>query len=301
MKNSYDYIEVILAIDPFSEQSAEIVEAALSDLPYESFMYGEDADGRGVLKAYIPKSDYDARSLRLALSGLDFSVSFTADIVPPKNWNAEWEGSVPPLRVGRDVLVKTVHPDGGGSVDNEDARYRILINPQMAFGTGWHDTTRMMIEAMLEHEHEIREGVVMDMGCGTGILAILAARMGARHSFGVDVDAVAAQSGVDNARLNNVDVKIMCGDASLLQRESYDVLLANIHRNVIIADMETYAGSLKRPGKRYSTGVSEGGILLCSGFYESDCPDIIHAAENHGLKLSGRRTSAGWACLSFSF
>ena len=147
---------------------------------------------------------------------------------------------------------------------------------------------------------------VMDLGCGTAVLAILAAKMGAAETTGIDIDAVAAQSGYDNVALNRLRnrVSICCGDASLLQMESYDLLLANIHRNIILQDLATYAKSLRKAGMRYANvdtreSRSDGGLLMVSGFYESDAPDIIDAASAQGLRLIGRKGREGWACLIF--
>ena len=158
----------------------------------------------------------------------------------------------------------------------------------MAFGTGHHDTTYMMMESMLDNAATIRSHVVMDMGCGTGVLAILAAKMGAATVYGIDIDAVAAQSAFDNAKLNRVGTKVKTryGDASLLQRGHYDVLLANIHRNIILMDLRTYATSLRK-----------GGLLMLSGFYESDVNDIVAEAEANGISLVRQRARNGWACL----
>ena len=165
-------------------------------------------------------------------------------------------------------------------------RYNIWIDPQMAFGTGSHHTTYMMMQQMLGID--MRGLSVVDMGCGTAILAILAAKMGARKVFAVDIDAVAAKSAWGNCRWNKVGsrVEVACGDASLLQMGSYDVLLANIHRNIILEDLPTYKRSLRR-----------GGHILLSGFYEADVPAIEKAAMELGLSPLDRVADEGWCCL----
>ena len=159
----------------------------------------------------------------------------------------------------------------------------------MAFGTGHHETTYMMMQSMLDNADLIRDNVVMDMGCGTALLAILAAKMGAAKVYGIDIDAVAAQSAYDNAHLNRVGRKVetYCGDASLLQMGKYNVLLANIHRNIIIMDLRTYAGSLKA-----------GGLLMLSGFYTTDVEAIMTEAVKYDLELVCERERDGWACLT---
>ena len=257
--NSSDYIEVEVSIDPFSEENAEILEAMLSDLPYDSFEIGE-----GSVKCYIQQPLFDRRALRVVLDGLPFAAEFKATKVPFQNWNAQWESSFKPIVVDGVVTVR--------QVDDKTVprtQYNIVLRPEMAFGTGHHETTYMMMQSMLEHKASIRDAVVMDMGCGTAVLGILTAKMGAAKVYGIDIDAVAAQSAYDNARLNRVGtrVEIHCGDASLLQFGSYDVLLANIHRNIILTDLRTYAGSLRG-----------GGLLFLSGFYDSDVEDILKMA-----------------------
>ncbi len=291
--NSNEFIEVTLQFSPFSEELAEIVEAELAELPYDSFMIEEDC-----LKAYIQKDLYDARALKIVLGGLEFPVTFSANMMPSQNWNAQWEKEFTPIIVGRDVTVRALHHDDDDvaaamasvGVHVRRTRYTIRINPQMAFGTGHHDTTFMMMQTMLAERDAIRGKVVMDMGCGTGVLAILAAKMGAAHTYGIDIDAVAAQSAFDNAHLNRIARKVetYCGDASLLQMGKYDVLLANIHRNIILMDMKTYARSLR-----------SGGLLLVSGFYESDAQAIMAEAAERGLNFESQMTRDGWACLKF--
>lgn len=283
--NSEEYVEVTLWADGFNEEVAEIVEAELSELPYDSFMEDTDADGHMVLKAYIEKSKYDSKALKLVLSGLSFAVDFTATLVQARNWNEQWESSFEPIVVDNKVTVRSPRHEG-----LKRTRFNINVNPRMAFGTGHHQTTYMMMEAMLEHEEEMRGHVVMDMGCGTGVLGILAAKMHAAHVFGIDIDAVAARSAFDNAYLNRVarHFETYCGDASLLQMGKYDVLLANIHKNIIIMDLRTYALSLKR-----------GGLLFLSGFYDSeeDRGPVIAEASARGLSLLDSRSRDGWCCL----
>ena len=278
--NSGEYIEVTVTLSPFSVENAEIAEAMIADLPYDSFVTGEKD-----LKCYIQKDLYDRRALRLVLSGLPFDASFTAVPVPFMNWNAEWESSFKPIVVGKSVTVKQMDDE-----QQPRTRYNIRLRPQMAFGTGHHDTTYMMLESMLEYRDNIKGRVVMDMGCGTAVLAILAAKMGALKVYGIDIDAVAAHSAWLNARLNRVGrrVEAYCGDASRLQMGKYDMLLANIHRNIIIMDLRTYSRSLKA-----------GGVLLLSGFFEDDVKDVREEAEKCGLEFIRMKSRGGWACLHF--
>jgi ribosomal protein L11 methyltransferase len=284
---SREYIEVSISIEPFSQENAEIVEAALCELPYESFVIDDPADGSPVpgLKAYIPKDLYDSSRLKLALSGLAFGTKFLARLVPQEDWNRSWEEEFEPITVDGKVTVKSPRHKG-----LPRTRFNITIEPHMAFGTGHHETTFMMVQAMLENEASIRGGIVLDMGCGTAVLAILAAKMGAEHVFAIDIDAVAAQSAFDNSRLNRVSKKIeaYCGDASLIQAGKYDVLLANIHKNVILTDIKTYAGGLRK-----------GGLLAVSGFFETDADDIMEEAGRWNLIPLSSKALDGWSCLQF--
>ena len=276
--NSEQYIEVCVKLSPFTEEMAEIIMAELSELPFDSFVTENP-----FLKCYIQKDSYKPSDVKVVLSGFP-EASFTAAMVQGQNWNAQWEASFEPIVVDGVVTVKAPF-----NVDVPRTRYNIWIDPKMAFGTGYHHTTYMMMQRLLALP--VKGSYVVDMGCGTAILAILAAKMGARKVFAVDIDLVAARSAWGNCRWNRVGTRVetACGDASLLQMSTYDVLLANIHRNIIIEDLPTYVRSLRR-----------GGHLLLSGFYEADVPAIRSAAEALGLVPAGSSAREGWACLVFA-
>lgn len=275
--NSEEYIEVSVRLSPFSEETAEIIIAELSELPFDSFVTEEH-----FLKCYIQKDAYKASDVKVVLSGFP-SASFTAALVQGQNWNKAWEESFEPIVVDGVVTVKAPF-----NKDVPPTRYNIWIDPKMAFGTGYHHTTYMMMSRMLGLP--VRGAYVCDAGCGTAILAILAAKMGARKVFAYDIDLVAARSAWGNCRWNKVGTRVetACGDASLLQMGTYDILLANIHRNIVIEDMPTYARSLRR-----------GGHLLLSGFFEADVPPVTAAALDAGLVPAGESFREGWACLEF--
>ena len=282
--NSQEYIEVSIRITPFTDENAEILMAELEELPFESFT-SEDP----FLKCYIPKDGYNAQRLRLMLSGLEedsFSVEdFSARLIPATNWNALWESNFSPIVVDGRCTIKASFHKG-----LKKTRFNITIDPKMAFGTGHHQTTYMMCKALLDNEASVKGKVVMDMGCGTAILAILAAKMGAAHVYGIDIDAVAAVSAFDNARLNKVSrhVETYCGDASLLQMGKYDVLLANINRNILLQDIPTYSRSLRKDG-----------LLFVSGFYTEDLPMIQGVANAAGLEFMGADSMDNWCCAGF--
>ena len=281
--NSQEYIEVAIRIAPFSEENAEIVTAEISELPFESFS-SEDP----YLKCYIQKELYDAHALKVVLGGVEgygFDVEYSANLIPATNWNAVWESQFNPIVVDGKCTIKASFHEG-----LKKTRFNITIDPKMAFGTGHHQTTFMMCRALLQNEEAVRGKVVMDMGCGTAILAILAAKMKASQVYGIDIDAVAAISAYDNARLNRVGTRIetYCGDASLLQRNTYDVILANINRNILLQDMPTYALSLHKEG-----------LLFVSGFYVEDMPMLIGMAQNSGLQYVSHDSIDNWCCIKF--
>ena len=282
--NSQEYIEVTVNITPFSEENAEIITAEISELPFESFSTEDET-----LKCYIQKELYDAQALKVVMSGLDypdFTVEYTSNLMPAVNWNAVWESQFTPIIVDGKCTIKASFHEG-----LKKTRFNITIDPKMAFGTGHHQTTYMMCRALLQNEDAVRGKVIMDMGCGTAILAILAAKMKAAKVYGIDIDAIAAISAYDNARLNRVGTRIetWCGDASLLQRNSYDVFLANINRNILLQDIPTYAACIHK-----------GGLLFVSGFYLEDMPMIVGMAASVGLNYVSHDSIDNWCCIKFS-
>lgn len=281
--NSQEYIEVAIKITPFSEENAEIVTAEVSELPFESFTTDSP-----YLKCYIQKELYDPQALKVVLNGTEgygFEITHSANLIPATNWNALWESQFNPIVVDGKCTIKASFHEG-----LKRTRFNITIDPKMAFGTGHHQTTYMMCRALLDNEDMVRGKVVMDMGCGTAVLAILAAKMKAARVYGIDIDAVAAISAYDNARINRVGNRIetYCGDASLLQRNSYDVLLANINRNILLQDIPTYALCLRNEG-----------LLFVSGFYVEDMPLIIGMAQNSGLEYVSHDSIDNWCCIKF--
>ena len=278
-----DYIAVHIKIEPFSEERAEIVEAEIVELGFDSFTVEEP-----FLNAFIPLEQFSEPMLKTLLSGFDaeeFRVSHTVELVKEQNWNAAWESDFEPVVVGDQVTVRAVYHK-----DLPRTRYNVVIDPQMSFGSGHHQTTTMMIEQLLEERKALKGKSLLDMGCGTGILAIVAAKLGAGVPVhAVDIDPRCVRSTLANARRNRVPHKIIavCGDASVLIRGQYDYVLANINRNILLADMASYVRALK----------PQGGRIFLSGFYESDIPKLLEAARPLGLKEVSRRTRDDWALL----
>ena len=278
-----DYIAVHIKIEPFSEERAEIVEAEIADLGFDSFTVEET-----FLNAFIPKEQFSEPNLKTVLSafdGADFRVSHTVELVKEQNWNAAWESDFEPVVVGGEVTVKATYHK-----DLPRTRYNIVIDPQMSFGSGHHQTTTMMVEQLLEERKALKGKALLDMGCGTGILAIVAAKLGAAVPVhAVDIDPICVRSTKANARRNRVPHKLITvlGDASVLIRGQYDYILANINRNILLADMASYVRALK----------PQGGRIFLSGFYTADIPMLLEKAASLGLTAESRRSRDDWALL----
>lgn len=271
---------LIAPVDPWRD----ILTVELADIGYESFEEGftDQQSTRGELRAYVPSAKFDATKLSALLTLRDphVSVNWTSEEIADRNWNAEWESSFQPVEVGNEVRIRA---DFHAPV--EGFTHDLVITPRMAFGTGHHATTRMMVLAMLPLELKGRD--VCDLGCGTGVLAILAERMGAASGRAIDID----QGAVDNARENLVrndchTITVEKGDASALAGHQYDLILANIERNVLLDAMPLLAAAL-RPG----------GALFLSGFVVTDRHMLAQSARDHGLELAERLQEGDWAML----
>lgn len=263
------YLEVAITVDPWQEESAEIIIAEIEHLGFDSFLLEAP-----FLKAYIPADIFDENYFKKS------SYLYSVSKIESKNWNAIWESEFEPVILKDKCVIKaSFHKDV------PKARYNIIIDPKMAFGTGHHNTTALMVEAMFSEE--IKGKSVLDMGCGTGILAILAAKMGASAVDAIDIDPIAIDSVKENIKKNRVKKVItpLCGDASLLEKnDRYDIILANINRNILLEDMAVYAISLKK-----------GGSLLISGFYEEDVEMLLNEANRHGLSLVDKESKERWS------
>ncbi len=275
-----DYTEVRIEFSPCSETITDTAAALLAEAGFESFV----PDERG-MTAYIPKSSYKPalRDCLEALPWTDISFSWSAIEIEGQDWNHEWEKNYfKPIIVGdRCVIHSSFH------TDIPVCEYDIVIDPKMAFGTGHHSTTSLILNRLLQMDMTGKK--VIDMGTGTGILSILAAMRGASEVTGVEIDEPAWENAVDNCRLNGVENIVMIhGDASSLASIPYmaDVFLANINRNVITHDIASYCASM-----------AAGATILLSGFYEQDVKIVRDAAESTGLSYIGYTTMNDWACV----
>ena len=271
------YIEYQFIINP-KEPATEILIAELGNLNFESFVETEEG-----LTAYIQKEDWHTNLLDevFILQSKEFNIVAEYSEMAQTNWNAEWEKNFNPIIV--DDLVSIRAPFH----NNPNVKYDIVIEPKMSFGTGHHETTYMMVQHLLQLKLENKK--VLDMGCGTGILAIFAEMKGAKPIDAIDIDNWCYLNSIENAERNNCNsISVYEGDASLLKNKNYDVIIANINRNILLNDIKIYANCL-----------SSGGILLLSGFYKEDFTIINKEAENQKLKLDGELIKNNWMSLKF--
>lgn len=292
------YIEVSFTMDDTGLFRDLLVDTLGNEGPYESFV--ETKDG---LKAYVPVPLFDEAWLNQQLQELrdqfsSFNFQFSTREMEDKNWNAEWE------KGHQAVLVELGDRDQRGANDDaqhqvvrggsvwvrapfhphrDDVNYELIIEPKMSFGTAHHPTTYMMLSYVAELDMVGKR--VLDMGCGTAVLGILAKMRGASYVEGVDIDEWAFNNARENAASNGVDITLKLGDATTLQGH-FDIIIANINRNILLADMERYASVL-----------NAGGTLLLSGFYGADEAALIARANELGMILKGKKNRDGWSAL----
>jgi Ribosomal protein L11 methylase len=252
----------------------------LADIGFDTF----ESNDKG-FAAYIASEQLDLPALESLLihQPVGFEVTFTVREILPQNWNAVWESNFEPVVVADQCYVRaTFHPS------KPTYPYEIIIDPKMAFGTGHHQTTSLVMCYMLEESFDGKE--VLDMGCGTGILAILAAKMGASRIWAIDNDPVCIDSVLENRTLNHTpQIVAKCGTADLISNERFDVILANINRNILLDQLGRYAQALP-----------EGGVLYMSGFYEGDDLEALKVAgADVALTYDSHRTLGGWAAACF--
>ncbi len=279
-----DYRELRLNVNPCSEDATDVLAALLADAGYESFV--PDSEG---LTAYIKAELFDEAALDAALALFPFEaeITRTSVLVEGQDWNSEWEKNYfKPIVVGeRCVIHSSFHRDVPA------AEFDIVIDPKMAFGTGHHATTSQVISALLDIDESGLS--VIDMGTGTGILAILCSMRGAAEVNGIEIDPGAYENALENVALNaqSDHVTLHCGDASTLPTlPKADLFIANINRNIITADLPAYVASL-RPGA----------TMLLSGFYEADIPVIMQVAAPLGLTEVSHSVLNDWTCLKLQF
>ncbi|WP_420151388.1 50S ribosomal protein L11 methyltransferase [Spirosoma sp.] len=272
-----NYIELQLHVSP---DYSDILTAELAELGYDSFVETDEG-----LNAYVTEADFDEASVQELVDKYadQTAIAYQVSSLEKRNWNAEWERDYEPIEVASQVRVRA-------SFHQSDARFRydIVINPKMSFGTGHHETTAMMLEQQLALDFVDRN--VLDVGSGTGILAILAAKMGASNVVAFDIEEWAVENARENAELNDSpQVTVFQGTINDVDPEGqYDIVLANINRNVLLAEIPIYTRLIPQKGH-----------LVVSGFYEHDALDIQQKATESGLSLINRMTNHEWTSLAF--
>lgn len=280
-----DYTAINFNITPFSEEIADILIATMSRIGYEGFQYTDTG-----FTAYITCEQFEEERIQkleiLQSLAVDYQIDWNFYVLQDRDWNLEWEKNFTPIVVDNRILIRAgFHPTIPG-ID-----YDIIIEPKMSFGTGHHPTTTLMLETLLDFSGQMKGKRVLDMGCGTGILSILAAKLGASTVTGIDIDEWSyrnARENIENNQLQNIQIKI--GNAGLLEKEKeFDFILANINRNILLTDMPFYERCLK-----------DGGILIMSGFYTQDLPSIRQKAAKLGMTYGDQKMKQNWVAVSFT-
>ncbi len=251
----------------------------LGQIGFDGFMDADDG-----LSAYCRENDLSETSVNEILSMEQFRDVriLGTEVIPDQDWNAEWEASYAPAVINDKCRIRAPF-----HAPDDKFEYDIVIEPKMSFGTAHHETTSQMIQLMFETDFKGKN--VLDMGCGTAVLAILARRLGAGHAVAIDNDEWAYRNSVDNVERNKMtDIDVELGDASSLRAIKFDIILANINRNILLNDMHEYVGALNDNGK-----------ILFSGFYESDLPMIRKRAEELGLRYIRHIKKNEWTAAEF--
>lgn len=275
-----EYVELSLSLKP-TEPWYDLVADELGALGFESFL---EQDGK--LLAYVQRSDFEEEKLREVeiLTRSDLHPQYTWQVVPNENWNKKWEENFQPVDVEGKCLIRASFHE-----PNPEAEFEIIIEPKMAFGTGHHASTFLMVKAMME-ENRVVGKTVLDMGSGTGVLAILAKMQGSGDTVAVDNNDWADASTRENIRVNgHPEIETILGEIETVQDRSFDVILANINRNVILDQLALYTRML-----------TPAGSLLVSGFYAYDAALILDEASKQGLRLLGRLEKNDWCQLTFA-
>jgi ribosomal protein L11 methyltransferase len=254
-----------------------ILSALLGEIGFESFMETEEG-----FSAYIISKNFSEEALNKVLLSLSKKIRYEKNIIPDQNWNAVWESNFEPVLVAENCIVRAPFHE-----KRNDIEFELIIEPRMAFGTAHHETTFQMLQLLLKED--IVGKKVLDMGCGTGIIAILAEKKGTSSVTAIDNDEWAYNNTCDNLKINNAKtVKVALGDASILGSERYDVIFANINRNILLQDMKTYCSVL-----------NDNGIVFFSGFYTEDIETIKQEAEKYRLQIETLSERNNWAAIKF--
>ena len=271
------YIGYDFQVHPL-QPGVEILIAELGLAGFESFVESDTG-----VTAYIQKNDWNEHILEdiQILKSKEFDIKYSFEDIKPTNWNFEWEKNFSPIVVDSICTIRAPFHE------KPNSEYDIIIEPKMSFGTGHHETTHMMIQHILKND--FKDKSVLDMGCGTGVLAILAEMKGAKPIDAVDYDNWCYLNSLENVERNNCKyISVIEGDASVLNGKTYDIIIANINRNILLKDMEIYVSCLNK-----------GGMLFLSGFYKADIPVIQEKCEKFMLKFKEKLKRNNWVSLKF--
>ena len=273
-----DYLEFTFSVSPIVP-GTDLLISELADAGFESFAETEKGCNAWISADAYDENGFDELHI---LKDPAFTIGFTVQRIASKNWNAEWESGFEPVIVKNCMIRAPFHPA------DPSFAYEIIILPQMSFGTGHHETTSLMVDKLLTLP--LKGKKVLDMGCGTGVLAILASRLGASDVWAIDNNDNAYENTLENIALNRATgIHVHKGDAAMLQGNLFHVIFANINRNVLMADMSTYAASLY-----------PGGQIILSGFFETDVLQLTECCRINNLAVTEVRTKNEWALLEVS-
>ncbi len=262
------------------QPAVEILIAELGYAGFESFVETEEG-----VTAYIQKEEWNPSILDdiQILNSDEFEINYTFEDIEQTNWNQEWEKNFTPIIVDNICTVRAPFHE------KPNTTYDIVIEPKMSFGTGHHETTHMMIQHILKND--FKDKSVLDMGCGTGVLAILADIKGAKSVDAIDIDNWCYLNSIENVERNNCEnISVFEGDSSLLKNKKYDIIIANINRNILLKDLHIYASCLNKNG-----------VLFLSGFYNNDIPIVEAECNRHMLKLDEKLERNNWVSLKFLY
>ena len=272
-----NYFEFKFKINPFKPWS-EIVAAYLSDIDFDGFYYENE-----ILKAFVAEGSFKVTEFEELIARIrdsNVSISYTRSDIPQQNWNKLWESNFDPVSITDELVILAPFHE-----KNKGFKWNIVIQPKMSFGTGHHQTTHLMCEAILKIDFKDRH--VLDMGSGTGVLAILAEKKGAKKITAIDIEEWSVESCIENSELNDCQhVESLCGGIELIDGKKFDVIFANINKNILKAQMNAYYRSL-----------NENGFLYLSGFFKTDMDELTNFAEREGFYSRSSNVKDEWAML----
>ena len=277
-----DYTKVKFAVTPNEEMATDVLAALLAEIGFESFVPEDEG-----MSAYVPQALYNEENIANVVAEFPiegFEITYDCQFIEGEDWNAQWEKNYfQPIVLGEDCVIhSTFH------TDVPKARYDILIDPKMAFGTGYHQTTCHMLRTILASDMSGKS--VLDMGCGTALLAILARKHGAEKVVAIDIDEFAYENAKENVALNGTpDIEVRLGGADAIKEsDSFDYVIANINRNILLMDMVNYVRCMHT-----------GSQIFISGFYTEDMEVLKEEAARHGLRYLDYAENDNWAMMKF--